>query len=104
MTQHSSAGAELETLIAACAERGSHTGRTHPNVGDIQLKQLMLCAGVFFAIVANAALTSRATLVGQHMHVSASGGSALICEYSGMRAKFEIISQHGSCAPYIDVQ
>jgi len=68
------------------------------------LKKLLLCVGVFFAVVANAELGARATLVGEHMHVSANGSAALICEYSGMRAKFEIVSQHGTCAPYIDVQ
>jgi hypothetical protein len=72
--------------------------------GERRLRKLTLCAGVFFAVVANAALTSRATLVGQHVHVSTGGSSALICEYSGMHAKFEIVSQHGTCAPYIDVQ
>jgi hypothetical protein len=67
------------------------------------MKKLALCLGVLFAVAANASLASRAALVGQHT-VASSTGSALICEYSGARAKFEILAQHGNCAPYIEVQ
>jgi hypothetical protein len=63
-----------------------------------------MCVGVLFAVIANAALTSRAALVGQHRVPGAAGNSALICEYSGVRAKFEILAQHGTCAPFIEVQ
>jgi hypothetical protein len=82
----------------------SHNTPHESHSGERRLRKLTLCAGIFFAVIANAALTSRATLVGQHVHVSPGGSSALICEYSGIHAKFEIVSQHGTCAPYIDVQ
>ena len=68
------------------------------------MRKLAMCAGVLFAVAANAALTSRAALVGQHRVAGAAGTSALICEYSGARAKFEILAQHDSCAPFIEVQ
>jgi hypothetical protein len=67
------------------------------------MKKLAMCLGVLFAVVANAALTTRAPLVGQHRVSAGVGSSALICEYSGTRAKFEILA-HDSCAPFIDVQ
>jgi hypothetical protein len=67
------------------------------------MKKLAMCAGVLFAVAANAALTSRAALIGSHT-VARAGGSSLICEYSGTRAKFEILAQRGACAPFIDVQ
>lgn len=65
---------------------------------------LTFCAGLLFAVSANAGLTSRATLTGAHVNQSFTGGPLLICEYSGARARFEILSQNGKCAPYIDVQ
>jgi hypothetical protein len=68
------------------------------------MRKLALCAGVLFAVMANAALTSRATLVGQHTVPSSGGRPALICEYSGARAKFEILAQRSTCARYIDVR
>jgi hypothetical protein len=68
------------------------------------MKKLAMCLGVLFAVAANASLSSRAALVGQHTVASSAGGSALICEYAGARAKFEILAQHGNCAAYIDVQ
>jgi hypothetical protein len=68
------------------------------------LKTFALCAGLLFAVTANAGFTPRATLVGQRVIASASGGSLLICEYAGARAKFEILAQRGSCARYLDVQ
>ena len=63
------------------------------------LKNLALCFGVLFAVVANAELSSHVKLVRQRMN-----GNSLICEYSGPRAKYEILAQHGACAPFIDVQ
>lgn len=68
------------------------------------MKTLALCAGLLFAVSANAESSSRATLIGQHLNRSFPGSPLLICEYSGSRAKFEILSQNGKCAPYIDVQ
>jgi hypothetical protein len=56
------------------------------------------------AVSANAAFTSRAMLVGQHLNRAFAGDPLLICEYSGAGAKFEILSQTGKCAPYITVQ
>ena len=68
------------------------------------MRTLALCAGLLFAVSANAAFSARATLIGQHLNRSFPGSPLLICEYSGSRAKFEILSQNGKCAPYIDVQ
>ena len=68
------------------------------------MKTLTLLTGLLVAISANAAFTSRATLVGQHLDRSFAGDPLLICEYSGAGAKFEILSQTGKCAPYITVQ
>jgi hypothetical protein len=65
------------------------------------LKTLTICAGLLFALSANAG--ARATLIGQHLKSSA-GNPLLICEYSGTNARFEILSQNGKCAPYINVQ
>jgi hypothetical protein len=67
------------------------------------MKTLALCTGLLFAISANAQLSARATLVAQRVSV-AGGSSILICEYSGAHAKFEIMSQNGTCAPFINVQ
>jgi len=63
------------------------------------LKKLALCVGVLFAVVANAELSSHAKLTGQRMN-----GTSLICEYAGSHAKYEILAQHGACAPFIEVQ
>jgi hypothetical protein len=63
------------------------------------LKKLALCVGVLFAVVANAELSSHAKLMGQRMN-----GTSLICEYAGAHAKYEILAQHGACAPFIEVQ
>jgi hypothetical protein len=68
------------------------------------MKTLALCAGLLFAVSANAEFTERAALVGQHVSGSFAGNPLLICEYSGTRAHFEILSQSGTCAPYIDVR
>jgi hypothetical protein len=68
------------------------------------LKTLTLLTGLIVAVSANAAFTSRATLVGQHMNRAFPGDPLLICEYSGAGAKFEILSQTGKCAPYITLQ
>jgi hypothetical protein len=67
------------------------------------MKTLTLLTGVLFAISASAHFNARATLIGRHVTTHA-GAAILICEYSGARAKFEIMSQNGTCAPYINVQ
>jgi hypothetical protein len=68
------------------------------------MKTLTLCAGLLFAVAANAALTTRATLIGARVNRSFAGSPLLICKYSGAHANFEILAQSGTCAPYIDVQ
>jgi hypothetical protein len=68
------------------------------------LKTLTLLTGLMVAVSANAAITSRATLVGQHVSRAFPGDPLLICDYSGAGAKFEILSQTGKCAPYITIQ
>ncbi len=68
------------------------------------MKTLTLLTGLLVAVSANAAFTSRATLVGQHVNHAFPGDALLICEYSGRGAKFEILSQTGKCAPYITLQ
>jgi hypothetical protein len=68
------------------------------------LKTLTLLMGLLVTVSANAAFTSRATLVGQHVNRAFAGGALLICEYSGGGAKFEILSQTGKCPPYITLQ
>jgi hypothetical protein len=74
------------------------------NPGETKLKALAFWAGVLFAVTANAEFTARATLIGQHLSGYFDGTPLLICEYAGSRAKFEILSQNGKCAPYIKVQ
>ena len=66
------------------------------------MKTLTTCVGLLFAATASAAFAARALLIGQYLKPFA-GDSLLICEYSGAKAKFEILSQNGKCAPYIDV-
>jgi hypothetical protein len=68
-----------------------------------KLKTLAMCAGLLFAITANAESAGRATLIGQHLNGYFDGSPLLICEYAGARAKFEILSQNGKCARYIKV-
>ena len=68
------------------------------------MKTLTLLTGLMVAVSANAAFTSRATLVGQHVNRAFPGDALLICEYSGAGAKFEILSHTGKCAPYITLQ
>ena len=68
------------------------------------MKTLTLLTGLLLTASANAAFTSRATLVGQHVNRAFAGDPLLICEYSGAEAKFEILSQTGKCAPYIIIQ
>ena len=68
------------------------------------MKTLTLLTGLLVAVSANAAFTSRATLVGQHLNSAFPGDPLLICEYSGAGARYEILSQTGKCAPYITIQ
>jgi hypothetical protein len=68
------------------------------------MKMLACCVGLLFALTANAAFSARATLIGQHVNGSFAGSPLLICDYASSSAKFEILSQNGKCAPYIDVQ
>ncbi len=63
------------------------------------MKNLALCAGVLFAVVANAQLSSHAKLTGQRI-----SGTSLICVYSGGHAKYEILAQSRACAPFIDLK
>ena len=67
------------------------------------MKMPTLCAGLLLAVSAHAAISSRAVLTGRHVKTFA-GAPLLICEYSGARAKFEILAQTGKCAPFIQVQ
>jgi hypothetical protein len=78
--------------------------RTCCNAGVALLKTLTLLTVLLVAVSANAAIASRATLVGQHLNHTFAGDPLLICEYSGAGAKFEILSQTGRCAPYITIQ
>lgn len=68
------------------------------------MKTSALCVGLLLAVTADAATGSRATLTGQHLNASFSGGPLLICEYSGAGVKFEILAQSGKCAPFLNVQ
>lgn len=68
------------------------------------MKTLALLTGLLVAVSANAAFTSRATLVGQHVNRAFAGDPLLICEYLGAGTRFEILSQTGKCAPYITIQ
>jgi hypothetical protein len=68
------------------------------------LKTLALLMGLSAAVSANAAFSSRATLIGQHVNRAFAGDPLLICEYSGAGARFQILSQTGKCAPYITIQ
>ncbi len=68
------------------------------------MKTLAFCAGLLFAVAANAEFAARATLIGQRLNGYFGGTPLLICEYAGSRANFEIVSQNGKCAPYITVQ
>ena len=68
------------------------------------MKTLVLCTGILFALSVNAQGGTRAALTGQHTNRMLTDEPLLICEYTGARAKFEILSQDGKCAPYINVQ
>jgi hypothetical protein len=69
-----------------------------------RMKTLAFCTGVLFALSVNAQGGSRAALIGQHTSRAFADGPLLICEYAGATAKFEILSQNGKCAPFINVQ
>ncbi len=56
------------------------------------------------AAAADGGAAARAMLAGQHVNHAFAGEQLLICEYSGARAKFEILSQTGQCAPYLTLQ
>jgi hypothetical protein len=68
------------------------------------LKTLVLCAGILVALSANAQPSARAALIGKQVNTSNANGPLLICKYVSPNAKFEILSQNGKCAPYINVQ
>ncbi len=53
---------------------------------------------------AQADFSNRAALIGHHFKGSVEGNPVLVCVYSGALAKFEIVSQSGSCAPFIEVR
>ena len=67
------------------------------------MKMLAFCTGLFMAVAANAGAGAKAPLVGQHHAGYFEGSALLVCKYAGSRANFEIVSQNGKCAPYIDV-
>jgi hypothetical protein len=63
-----------------------------------------LCTALLLTLTAHAGVAARAPLTGQHTSGYLDGAPLLICEYAGERAKFEILSQNGKCAPFIQVQ
>jgi hypothetical protein len=69
----------------------------------LKLKMLAMCAGLLLAVAANAGSAGRAPLIGRHLNGYFQGNPLLICEYAGARATFEILSENGTCAPYIEV-
>ena len=68
------------------------------------MKTLAICAGLLMALSANAQPAARAALIGKQVNNSHANGPLLICKYVSPNAKFEILSQNGKCAPYINVQ
>jgi hypothetical protein len=56
------------------------------------------------ALSANAQPAARAALIGKQVNNAHGNGPLLICKYVSPNAKFEILSQNGKCAPYINVQ
>jgi hypothetical protein len=56
------------------------------------------------ALSANAQPAARAALTARQVTNSRANGPLLICKYVSPNAKFEILSQNGKCAPYINVQ
>ncbi len=68
------------------------------------MKKIALCAGLLLAVTVHADTAARAALIGRHVTGSFDGTPLLICEYSGPGAKFEILSENGRCAPFLDVQ
>lgn len=65
---------------------------------------MAMFAGLTFAVAAHAGMAAKAALVGQHVQGYYHGAPLLICEYTDARARFEILSQDGKCAPYITVE
>ncbi len=68
------------------------------------MKTLVLSVALLVSAGAHADFSSRATLVGQHFKGSVEGNPVLVCVYSGRLAQFEIVSQSGTCAPFIEVR
>lgn len=56
------------------------------------------------ALSATAQPAARAALTARQVNNSHANGPLLICKYVSPNAKFEILSQNGKCAPYINVQ
>jgi len=65
------------------------------------MKAIAICAGLFFALAANAQDPLRAKLVGQRVISSYPGAPILVCRYAGPGAKYEVVSSAGTCARYI---
>ena len=68
------------------------------------MKTLAICAGLLMALSANAQPAARAALTARQVNNSHANGPLLICKYVSPNAKFEILSQNGKFAPYINVQ
>lgn len=68
------------------------------------MKTLVLCVGLLIAVAADAGIGGRAALTGRHEMGSYAGAPIVICEYAGPGTRFEILSENGRCAPYLDVQ
>ena len=62
------------------------------------MKTLILCAGLLFALSANAEVTVRAVLVGRRVVSSYPGTPILICRYAGPEANYEIVAPKARCA------
>ncbi len=64
------------------------------------MKTMILCAGLLFALSANAEVGVRAVLVGQRVVSSYPGTPILICRYAGPEANYEIVAPKSRCARY----
>lgn len=102
VTQGAGVPGKLRSALRHAVPPFAHNGPQLQHADDA-MKTLTLLTGVLFAISASAHFNARAALVGKHVTTHA-GSAILICEYSGERARFEIMSQNGTCAPYINVQ
>lgn len=65
---------------------------------------IILIVSIGSAVSAHASFDARPHLTGRHFKSIVGADALLICKYSNSRAKFEILSQTGKCAPYLIVQ